>query len=95
MIKWGAVSRPKDFGGLGIINTGIMNECLLIKWIWKIYSDCDETWCKLVKAKYKTMIFLVLALGITVLARSTQSQTPTFWLDVWLGTTRPPKTAVP
>jgi hypothetical protein len=27
--------RPKDQGGLGIINTSLMNECLLTKWIWK------------------------------------------------------------
>jgi hypothetical protein len=39
-------------GGLGIINTRIMNGCLLIKWIWKICSGSDEIRCKLLKAKY-------------------------------------------
>lgn len=38
----------KIHGGLGIINTDIMNQCLLTKWIWKI----EELWCKLLKAKY-------------------------------------------
>lgn len=33
MAKWDMVSRPKDQGGLGIINTKTMNECLLVKWI--------------------------------------------------------------
>ena len=41
--------RPR---GLGIINTRIMNDCLLVKWIWKMFQEPDELWFKLVKAKY-------------------------------------------
>ena len=52
MTKWKMVSRPKDHGGVGIINTKIMNECLLVKWIWKIHQEPDELWFKLIKAKY-------------------------------------------
>jgi hypothetical protein len=33
MAKWEKVSRPKDQGGLGVINTEIMNKSLLVKWI--------------------------------------------------------------
>jgi len=52
MAKFEMVCRPKDQGGLGIINTKIMNECLLVKWIWKIYQQPDELWFKILKAKY-------------------------------------------
>ena len=52
MAKWEMISRPKDQGGLGIINTRIMNDCLLVKWIWKILQEPDELWFKLIKAKY-------------------------------------------
>lgn len=52
MAKWEMVSRPKDQGGLGIINTMIMNECLLVKWIWKIHQEPDQLWFKIIKAKY-------------------------------------------
>jgi len=52
MASWDMLSRPKDQGGLGIINTKIMNECLLTKWIWKIFKQPDEVWYKLLKAKY-------------------------------------------
>jgi len=52
MAKWEMVSRPKDQGGLGIINTRLMNDCLLVKWIWKILLEPDELWFKLLKAKY-------------------------------------------
>ena len=52
MAKWDTLSRPKDQGGLGIINTQIMNECLLVKWIWKITKGSNDTWYKLLEAKY-------------------------------------------
>ena len=52
MAKWKMVSRPKDQGRLGIINRTIMNECLLVKWIWKIFQEPDELWFKILKAKY-------------------------------------------
>jgi hypothetical protein len=52
MAKWEMVSRPKDQGGLGIINTKIMNECLLVKWIWKIFQQPEELWFIILKAKY-------------------------------------------
>lgn len=29
-----------------------MNDCLLVKWIWKIYQEPDELWFKILKAKY-------------------------------------------
>jgi hypothetical protein len=31
MAKWEMVSRPKNQGGLRIINTRLMNDCLLVK----------------------------------------------------------------
>jgi hypothetical protein len=42
MAKWEMVCRPRDQGGLGIINTRYMNNCLLVKWIWKIFQEPDE-----------------------------------------------------
>jgi hypothetical protein len=52
MIKWDAVCRPKEFGGLGILNTRIFNECIITKWIWKIYTQHDRLWVRLLTAKY-------------------------------------------
>lgn len=52
MAKWEMVSRPKDQGCLGVINTQIMNDCLLVKWIWKIHQEPDELRFKILQAKY-------------------------------------------
>ena len=39
--------------GLGILNTSIMNQCLMIKWWWKIMSAEDQPlWLSILKAKY-------------------------------------------
>jgi len=35
MAKMDTLCRPKNQGGVGMINTKIMNDCLLTKWIWK------------------------------------------------------------
>ena len=52
MVKWETACRPKDQGGLGIIDTHIMNQCLMVKWIWKILKNEEALWCRLLKAKY-------------------------------------------
>jgi len=36
MIKWEALNRPKEFGGLGFLDVRSMNICLLSKWIDKL-----------------------------------------------------------
>jgi len=44
---------PKDFGGLGIINTRIFNDTLLLKWVWGLLRDKEgDLCCQLLKAKY-------------------------------------------
>jgi hypothetical protein len=52
MIKWAAVYRPKELGGLGAVNTRIFNECLMTKWIWKLYKQKGSLWVRLLTAKY-------------------------------------------
>jgi hypothetical protein len=51
---WSVVCRPKQLGGggLGIINTRILTECLLTQWIWKLYTQKNSMWVKLITAKY-------------------------------------------
>jgi len=36
MMKWGTLCLPKDFGGLGILDTRVMNDVLPGKWAWRI-----------------------------------------------------------
>lgn len=53
MVKWENVCLPKDFWGLGVLNTRMMNEDLLTKWDWRILSNQKEDiCCQLLRAKY-------------------------------------------
>jgi hypothetical protein len=49
--KWNILCRPKDQGGLGIIDLYIKNKCLLSKWIFKLLNE-DGIWHTLLKNKY-------------------------------------------
>jgi uncharacterized protein YqgQ len=52
MVDWASVCKPKAFGGLGILNTRLMNIALMLKWIWKIYQGDMGLWADLINAKY-------------------------------------------
>jgi hypothetical protein len=53
MTKWENMCIPKDFGGLGIINTRTMNEAFMAKWVGKIYnSNAGDPCIDLLRAKY-------------------------------------------
>jgi hypothetical protein len=53
-VNWPAVCRPKDQGGLGVINSRFINIALMTKWIWRLFdpSEQDKLWYKLLHAKY-------------------------------------------
>ena len=52
LVKWAAVCRPKELGGLGILNSKLMNVALLGKWWWRLAQDESGLWASLLKAKY-------------------------------------------
>ena len=53
LVKLQLMCRRKNLRGLGIINTFVMNKCLLIKWWWKIMSSgAGSLWYAILKAKY-------------------------------------------
>jgi hypothetical protein len=53
LVKWKIMCRPKNLGGLGILNTSVMNKCLILKWWRRIMTSGPGTlWFLLLKAKY-------------------------------------------
>ena len=53
MIKWDALIRPKDFGGLGILDVRAMNICLVAKWLDRLENDPNNVCCELLRRKYQ------------------------------------------
>lgn len=52
MVKWEALNRPKEFGGLGFMDVRIMNICLLCKWIERIEKGDNSLACEVLRKKY-------------------------------------------
>jgi hypothetical protein len=44
--NFGISMQAKGTWGLGIVNTQIFNECLMVKWIWKLYNQKDSLWAR-------------------------------------------------
>lgn len=45
MVKWENMCIPKDYGGLGIMNTRVMNEALVGKWVWRMIKANKDDLC--------------------------------------------------
>jgi hypothetical protein len=52
MVDWTTVCKPKEDGGLGVLNTRHMNTALMMKWIWKLYQNAQGLWADLIRDKY-------------------------------------------
>jgi hypothetical protein len=51
-VRWLAMCKPKCLGGLGIVDTRLMNVCLMAKWIWRLYAGEQGLWADILRAKY-------------------------------------------
>ncbi|KAK1614885.1 hypothetical protein QYE76_020402 [Lolium multiflorum] len=51
-VRWDAVCMPKSMGGLGIMDTKLMNVCLMAKWVWKIMTGAQGLWADIIRGKY-------------------------------------------
>jgi hypothetical protein len=51
LAKWNILCRPKDQGGLGILDLKLQNKCLLAKWLVNLLNT-DGLWQSLLRNKY-------------------------------------------
>lgn len=52
MVGWHNICLPIDEDGLGIRDTKIFNDALVLKLAWQITADQDKLWIKVMNAKY-------------------------------------------
>jgi hypothetical protein len=100
LVNWQNICQPKNQGGLGVMNTKLMNIARMAKWIWRIYSD--QNWLKFLKAKYRTSeLFSSNPTGCSpfwhiihkvkehfrlgVRFHPGKCSSISFWKDVWIG----------
>ena len=52
MVKWEALARPKEWGGLGFLEVKTMNTCLLAKWLERLEVEEGSLCVELLRKKY-------------------------------------------
>ena len=52
LVAWEEVCKPKELGGLGLVNLGEKNSAPLSKWLWRFPLEKDALWHKFIIAKY-------------------------------------------
>jgi hypothetical protein len=48
LAAWSMVTKPKNRGGLRVINLRMQNEALLVKNLHKFFNNADLPWVKLI-----------------------------------------------
>ncbi|PNX87107.1 ribonuclease H, partial [Trifolium pratense] len=51
-VKWDTICKPKHLGGLGVRDIRVVNFSLLAKWRWRLLSEDESMWKKVIKGKY-------------------------------------------
>jgi hypothetical protein len=52
LVAWPTVMKPKEKGGLGVINLRLQNDALLMKHLHKFYNKADVPWVHLIWDRY-------------------------------------------
>ncbi|KAL8469522.1 hypothetical protein ACS0TY_032389 [Phlomoides rotata] len=51
-VKWSIVCKKKKYGGLGIREMGKFNRALVGKWIWRILTEKNMLWVRVLESRY-------------------------------------------
>lgn len=57
-VNWNIVTLPNELGRLGLGNLEDMNNACILKRSWKLISESDDLWCKVLIGIYKDVNLL-------------------------------------
>jgi hypothetical protein len=80
-VAWELVCRPKDLGGLGIIDLRRLGVALRLRWDWLRKYDPSRTWVNLPSSTDKVSQALFRASTLPVLGDGSRTL---FWRDQWI-----------
>ncbi|OMO79278.1 hypothetical protein CCACVL1_13790 [Corchorus capsularis] len=77
-INWNQVCKPKEIGGLDIVDLDLNNRGLLKKWVWRFGNERNSLWrmCNLI-------LLLYISYGMTIIVGD--GKNIKFWSDHWIG----------
>jgi hypothetical protein len=62
-VKWDTICKPKHLGGLGVRDARVVNISLLSKWRWRLLSEDNSMWQKVIKRKYGELACGTVVIG--------------------------------
>nr|GEV56148.1 RNA-directed DNA polymerase, eukaryota, reverse transcriptase zinc-binding domain protein [Tanacetum cinerariifolium] len=51
-VKWKSVLASKEKGGIRVSSLYALNRALMMKWVWRFYSQKESLWARVIKAIY-------------------------------------------
>ena len=81
MVNWPTVNRPKDLGGLGVLDLDNFGRALRVRWLWQEWSADNKPWSGLeIPCTEMDRFFFNTSTTITIgNGRKTR-----FWHHAWL-----------
>ncbi|GJR55734.1 RNA-directed DNA polymerase, eukaryota [Tanacetum coccineum] len=55
-VKWKSVLASKEKGGLGVSSLYALNRALMMKWVWRFYSQKESLWARVIKVLKSSII---------------------------------------
>jgi hypothetical protein len=80
-VNWKRVQRPKQLGGLGILELGRFNSALRLWWQWMTWENNNKPWSGIVIPSSSTEPALFCACIKITIRNGTSTS---FWDDQWL-----------
>lgn len=81
MVAWKTYTRPKELGGLGIVDLKLVATAFESKWLWLQRTDADRAWANLpIKQSDEARAFFWASTYSVV----GNGESTLFWQDSWI-----------
>ena len=86
-VAWKSCCKPKDLGGLGVIDLRRARVALRVRWEWKCRVDQSLNWSGLHRKKEKMVTAVLKAATVSIVG---SEESTFFWTDNWIDGTSIP-----
>jgi hypothetical protein len=82
LVAWSRVQRPRQLGGLGVLDPPLFGRALQMRWLWLQHTDADHCWSSFpIKVDNNTRAFFKASMRWQVV----DDTSILFWSDNWMG----------